>query len=475
MNKAFQLRLTILIAAIGCVAFLTLLGLHSSFQRIGSLEGRLEKNQLESFRLAEEFQARLRLLNNSILRYAASREPARWAEFKGASEALDRWIDSYDPATNANSIVTSKRERELFQIINRSYDGYMDAAKAIHANAHPPMIAGGSLKELDELDALGNDLLQLGDELAEAHRATEDTFLSDANRSLDNLRKFITVGIVILLMLTGGFGWLLYRDLVAPLRTKLVHSEMLLARQEKLATLGTLAAGIAHEVRNPLTSIKARLYTLRKHMRPDENSATDISVIGDEIARLERIVQEVLHFARPSEPRRKIERTDELLRDVHQLIDRSVEKGSVQLLVEPGPELHVFMDAALIKQVVINLVRNAIEAIEAGAGSVTMRGRQSRCQLGGRVRDVAVLEVADTGAGIAPEIEKRLFDPFFTTKEVGTGLGLSIAARIVEKHGGLIQYQTQLGKGTTFGIILPIASEAQEQDPAAKEVAAGVA
>jgi signal transduction histidine kinase len=160
---------------------------------------------------------------------------------------------------------------------------------------------------------------------------------------------------------------------------------------------------------------------------------------------------------------------------VHLLIDRSVEKGSVQLLVEPGPELHVFMDAALIKQVVINLVRNAIEAIEAGAGSVTMRGRQSRCQLGGRVRDVAVLEVADTGAGIAPEIEKRLFDPFFTTKEVGTGLGLSIAARIIEKHGGLIQYQTQLGKGTTFGIILPIASEAQEQDPATKELAASAA
>ena len=211
MNKAFQLRLTILIGAIGCVAFLTLLGLHSSFQRIGRLERQLTKNQLESFRLAEEFQAKLRLLNNSILRYAASREPARWEEFKGASEALDRWIDSYDPATNANSIVTSKRERELFQIINRSYDGYMDAAKAIHANDHPPMIAGGSLKELDELDALGNDLLHLGDELAEAHRATEETFLSDANRSLDNLRKFITVGIVILLMLTAGFGWLLYR------------------------------------------------------------------------------------------------------------------------------------------------------------------------------------------------------------------------------------------------------------------------
>ena len=91
------------------------------------------------------------------------------------------------------------------------------------------------------------------------------------------------------------------------------------------------------------------------------------------------------------------------------------------------------------------------------------------------MRDAAVLEVADTGPGIAPEIEQRLFDPFFTTKEVGTGLGLSIAARIVEKHGGLIQYQTQLGRGTTFGIILPVASETPEQEQPAGELASGAA
>lgn len=473
MNRAFQTRLAILVAATAFVAFLTLLGLHSSFKRIGHLERQLTKNQFDTFRLAEEFQAQMRLLNNSILRFAAGREPANWAEFEGSSDALNRWIDSYDPVSNPASIVTSQRERQLLQIINNKYDDYMKAAKAIKSSDRPPMISPGGLKQLDELDALGDQLLKLGDELAEAHRATEETFLSEANRSLDNLRRSISVGIVIMLILTAGFGWLVYRDLVAPLRTKLVHSEMLLARQEKLATLGTLAAGIAHEIRNPLTSIKARLYTLRKHMQGSETCSNDVSVISGEIVRLERIVQEVLHFARPSEPRRKIERIDLLLQDVYQLIENSAEKADVKLILEPAPNLKVFMDAALIKQVVINLVRNGIEATEAG-GTVTMRGRQSRCQLGGRLREVAVIEVADTGAGIAPEIEDRLFDPFFTTKEVGTGLGLSIAARIVEKHGGLIQYQTQLGKGTTFGIILPVASEALESEPA-KELASGAA
>ena len=102
----------------------------------------------------------------------------------------------------------------------------------------------------------------------------------------------------------------------------------------------------------------------------------------------------------------------------------------------------------------INLVRNAADAID-GAGTVTLRTRAARVPLGGRETDAVVLEVSDTGKGIPPEVEKRLFDPFFTTKETGTGLGLAIAVRIVEKHGGIIQYQTRSGHGTTFGVVLP--------------------
>jgi signal transduction histidine kinase len=99
-------------------------------------------------------------------------------------------------------------------------------------------------------------------------------------------------------------------------------------------------------------------------------------------------------------------------------------------------------------------VRNAAEAIE-GAGTVTLRSRAARAPLGGGETDAVILEVADNGKGIPPEVEKRLFDPFFSTKETGTGLGLPIAARIVEKHGGMLQYQTQPGRGTTFGVVLP--------------------
>lgn len=458
MNSAFRLRLTLLIAAIACVAGLTLMGLHQAWRRIAQLEHRLTSNQFESFRLAEEFQARLRLLNASMLRYAAGREEQTWREFKEASGALDRWIDVYDPQINSQSIVTSDRERTLFRQINEAYDNYMTASESVRTNAQPPMASVQGLRQLKEFDEQAEGLLGLSSQLAEAHREKEQAFLREANRSLDLLRVFMSWGIVALLILTGGVGWILYRDMVAPLRTKLVESEALLARQEKLATLGTLAAGIAHEIRNPLTSIKARLYTLRKHMKGNEPGLIDAGVITGEIARLDRIVQEVLQFARPSEPQRKVAAADLPFREVQPLIASSLERSSVNLVLEPGPELYVSMDVALIKQVVINLVRNAQEAIEDG-GVITMRVRASRVYLGGAPREVAILEVADTGRGIPAEIESRLFDPFFTTKETGTGLGLSIAARIVEKHGGILQYQTQVGRGTTFGIVLPVVSE----------------
>jgi signal transduction histidine kinase len=110
--------------------------------------------------------------------------------------------------------------------------------------------------------------------------------------------------------------------------------------------------------------------------------------------------------------------------------------------------MQIRADAAQIKQVLINLVQNAADSIEQN-GTVKLRARRDR------KNNVVILEVADNGKGIPPEIEKRLFDPFFTTKDTGTGLGLSIAASIIQKHGGALQYQTQVHHGTTFGIVLP--------------------
>jgi signal transduction histidine kinase len=188
-------------------------------------------------------------------------------------------------------------------------------------------------------------------------------------------------------------------------------------------------------------------------MRAVPAARKDTDIISAEISRLERIVQEVLSFARPSDPKLEVLNTDTLLHEVHGLMSPSFESRGIRLVVESTPHLFVRADSNHLKQVLINLARNAAEAIET-SGKVILRGSAGQAHLGGRETDTVILEVADDGKGIAPEVEKRLFDPFFSTKETGTGLGLPIAARIVEKHGGMLRYQTRPGHGTTFGVVL---------------------
>src|SRR4029077_10679181 len=246
--------------------------------------------------------------------------------------------------------------------------------------------------------------------LTDAHRAAQAAFLANTSASLASLRRTLIGGVVMLLALVAAIGWVIYRDTISPLRTKLVQSQALLEKQEKLATLGTLAAGIAHEIRNPLTSLKARLYTLEKNLQAVPAARKDTDIIGAEISRLERIVQDVLSFARPTDPRLETIASGTLLREVQGLMSPNLENRAVQLVVESCPELFIRADSGHLKQVLINLVRNAAEAID-GAGLVTLRPPALRTPRGGRETDAVILEVADNGKGIPPEVERRLFDP----------------------------------------------------------------
>src|SRR5438445_943620 len=256
-----------------------------------------------------------------------------------------------------------------------------------------------------------------------------------------------------------------YQSLEAKLQegiANLTESRAIIERQEKLASLGVFAAGIAHEVRNPLTAIKVRLFTLKSSHKPGTSEHEDLEVIRHEIDRLEHLVRDFLHFARPVEPELQTMPVESLLREVHDLLQSDLAGKSVELELEVLTNEPVRVDPNKMKQVLINFVQNGAESMEAGCTG-TLRSRMARQVLNGRHVSAVVIDVADTGKGIPPEVQKRLFDPFFTTKEEGTGLGLSIAARIVEKHGGVIQYQTQPNRGTTFSIILPLAPKDEIQ------------
>lgn len=450
----FGLRLWVLVAALVAVAAGTVYGLSLAWRRVREVEAKLTTSQIQRFQIASEVRRELQNLNNSLLNYALVRDPEQWAQFEKASQELDKWIDKHDPALNPNSVLNTDAEREVIEALNHAFDDYVATARTVRSNAQPAMVTPGQMAQLDAFNTQADRMREYVRQLTDAHRAAEEVFLANATESLDSLRSILIAGVAILLLLIAVIGWVAYRDMIAPLRTRLVHSQYLLERQEKLATLGTLAAGIAHEVRNPLTSLKARLYTLEKHLQAAPAARKDTDIISAEIARLERIVQDVLSFARPADPKLETISADTLLREVHGLMSPNLESRGIKLAIDSGPGLHVRADSGHLKQVLINLVRNGAEAIDGG-GTVTLRARVGRASINGKAGDAVVLEVSDTGKGIPPEAEKRLFDPFFSTKETGTGLGLPIAARIVERHGGSLQYQTRPGHGTTFGVVLP--------------------
>jgi signal transduction histidine kinase len=448
MSGGIKLRLVTFVLAIGLMFTLIAWTAHVSWQRITELQQKLTAVQLKSFQLADYFQKTILGLNNTVLRYGVSHDRNDWAHFDTESKALDHWIDDQRP------ILQTEMEKHILDQINAAYDDYLAAARQIHTRIDLSSTPPTGLSEFADFEKQSQRILDLGFQLALAHRKSMDQFLVQSNKVLNYLRVLLLSFLVLLLMAGGGLAVVVYRGMIAPLHVKLVESQQRVERQEKLASLGMLAAGVAHEIRNPLTALKAWLFIQQKNLRPDTAEYEDARIIGNEIRRLERIVRDFLLFARPSEPHLEMVSVDTLLREAQTLLAPQLEKSNIRLALEGSPLAQVRIDSDQIKQVLINLIQNAADSIGQN-GTITLRVRVEAKQLSERTAKVVILEVADTGKGIPPEVQKRLFDPFFTTKESGTGLGLSIAARIVEKHGGALQYQTLVNHGTTFGIVLP--------------------
>jgi signal transduction histidine kinase len=314
-------------------------------------------------------------------------------------------------------------------------------------------------------------MFALARRLADAHSAALGDLLGESQRSLRRLEAVIGAGFVLILAVGAWGTRVLFRETITPLRRQLIDTQALAERHEKLASLGVLAAGVAHEIRNPLTALKTRAFTLRKKLAPHAPALEDAAIIDEEIDRLERILSDFLLFARPGDPQLATITPHALLCAVRELLAAALAKNGIELAVESkSADLVLCADPHQLEQVLINLVRNAAESI-GQTGRITLRTRQDRLPLRGRPQEVIVLEVQDTGTGIPAEVQERLFDPFFTTKAAGTGLGLSIAMRILERHGGTLQFQTAPGRGTTFGIVLPIPS-AEPRTMAARQPAA---
>jgi signal transduction histidine kinase len=239
-------------------------------------------------------------------------------------------------------------------------------------------------------------------------------------------------------------------------QSQLEKSQEYLLQSEKMALVGKLAAGVAHSIRNPLTSVKMRLFSLERHLELSPTQKEDLEVISDEIRHIDNIVRSFLEFSRP--PKLKMQKTSlsEVVDSALTLLSHRLESYGVTVELKRSERLpEMQADPEQLKEVLVNLILNSCEAMVNGGKITIQEGKGQVAPLG----RVAYLKYSDNGPGIPASIRDRIFEPFFSTKEEGTGLGLSIARRIIEEHGGLIELASQESGGAVFIITLPYREE----------------
>jgi two-component system sensor histidine kinase HydH len=242
---------------------------------------------------------------------------------------------------------------------------------------------------------------------------------------------------------------ILFRDM-----TEIRRLEEEVARSRRLASLGSLAAGVAHEIRNPLSSIKGFATWFRERYRDNPEGRETAEVMIREVDRLNRVITQLLEFARPLTMNRVPTTLPAVIRHALKMVEGEARKKGVALETDLSAEIgEVPLDADRMTQVFLNLCLNAIAAMEAGG--------VLRVSLARRDERTVRITVADTGIGIPKEDLPRVFDPYFTTRSSGTGLGLAIVQKIVEAHGGEVRLESEPGKGTTATILLPKKTEVE--------------
>jgi len=233
---------------------------------------------------------------------------------------------------------------------------------------------------------------------------------------------------------------------------ELRQTRELLGRADRLSALGMLAAGVAHEIRNPLVSVRTFIQLLPERLADEEFRTEFRELALGEIERICALINDLLAFSRPAPAERKPTDLNELAAQIARLLEAEARRRDVAVAFHAEPDLpHVVVDEAQVKQVLMNLLLNALQACGShGSVEITTRSEEDRGERW------CTVTVGDSGAGIPPEHVEQIFDPFFTTKDAGSGLGLFIARQIVTEHGGYITTAPRPGGGTAFTIHFPL-------------------
>ncbi|WP_300459009.1 ATP-binding protein [Desulfobacula sp.] len=333
-------------------------------------------------------------------------------------------------------------------------------------------------------------IIELCEEFKSFHKQKISDAIETSRRESNRLRYIALLGIIIVVVLCLMINYIFARLILEPIRKlvkeadimgtstspvdevaalknsvhgliedtaqthqQLKRSQETLMQSEKMALLGKLAAGTAHSIRNPLTSVKMRLFSLNRSCHFTSYQREDFNVISDEIMQINKIVENFLEFARPPKLKMKKMSPSMVVDSALRLLEQRLKSYHVTTrLIRHHPLAETFLDPEQLKEVMVNIIINACEAMDK-RGLIIIQEEENYVE---PLKRVAVIRIIDDGPGIPQGIKEQVFNPFFTTKEEGTGLGMSIAFNIINEHGGWLDVASEQGQGASFIITLPI-------------------
>jgi len=447
-DAAFKARVATFGLALAAVALLVTRIDTSIWSEQGHLQEEFAAVKAERFYFGVNFRVRLRQIRETWLDLYLTGNPADRNGFRREAQALEDWLHSKEKD------FTTPSEQQSYQHLQAALGEFVSRLDQLMQASRPDSSRREFAAAYEQLHAASAPMLQLCEEIVRAEHDQFDVFLRRSDQTLISLQRLLLASLVLLVASVAALAVAAWRGMIAPLRAELNESRIVIERQEKLAALGTLGAGLAHEIRNPLTAIKFRLFSLMEALPPGFAENEDARTISQELKRLDHIVTDFLQFARPSDPELTPVPAMRILHEVADLMEPQLRPLGISLKIEVRQPAWIAVDTHQLKQVLINLIQNSADSIGRD-GTITLRLDTAHAGFGGAGQPATVISVEDNGKGIPAKVQRRLFDPFFTTKEGGTGLGLAIAARIVEKHRGRLSYKTEVNRGTIFRIMLP--------------------
>ena len=402
-----------------------------------------------------------------------------------------------DHLNKARELARSDEDRQALDSIAGGYGRYLDMKdQVIELYKRGEREEGARLHK--QVRTLFFDIIDLCEAFKLKHTEQIRQVQADTEREAARLRMATAVTIGVQMLLAVGLGMLLVHQILTPVyqmlkntsrnpgvgrsqnvvaalslsvnnllhnvdqaQQELEKSRENLQQAEKMALVGRLAAGMAHSIRNPFTSVKMRLFSLGRSLKLDTTQQEDFEVISQEIRHIDTIVQNFLEFSRPPKLIMQPISPSVIVDYALQLLSHRLDSYGVSVDVVRGEPLpNVMADPEQLKEVLVNLIINACEEMKNG-GSIIIDER-----VDGTGQEMqTVLSISDSGPGVPPSHAEKIFQPFFTTKDEGTGLGLSIASRIVSEHGGTLALDSGNASGATFVITLPVKESSDERHP----------